>query len=92
MFADYVKMGVKAAILVTGALIVINFLNNFWVSVPQMDYVTSFINKAYTIGHHYIPYWDVLYNTGVMVLNLNLVFYSARLALIAIRWVLKVNE
>lgn len=92
MFADYVKMGVKAVALATGVIVVINFLSQVSVSVPSFSFVQTYINKVYTIGVHYIPFFAVLWGLGTTLLTLNITFYTARLALIATRWVLKVNE
>lgn len=92
MFADYVKMAAKAVALGLGVVIIINFLTQFNVAVPNMDFVLSYINKAYSIGSHYIPYFSVLWGLGTTLLTLQITLFGVRLALIGTRWVLKVNE
>lgn len=92
MFADYVKMGAKALALVAGVALIIGFVTGFTIPVLDLSAVTGYMNTAYTIGAHYIPYFQVLWTLGVSLLTLNLVLYGVKLGLIAIKWVLKINE
>lgn len=92
MFADYVKMGVKAAIIITVTTTIIAIFAN--IQIPAVD-TTSFTN-AIAMGKAFINYWVPILtpfvNIFVFLLGLELAAFTATLALIAIRWVLKVNE
>lgn len=92
MFADYVKMGAKAVALGLGVAAIFAFLSSF--SLPNLDlsYVSAYMNKAYTIGTHYIPFFQVMWGLGVTLLTLNLTLFGVKVGLIATRWVLKINE
>lgn len=92
MFADYVKMAAKALALATGVVIVINFVTSVSITVPPATFIADYINKVYTIGCHYIPFFATLWTLGTTLLLLNVSFYTARIGLIAVRWILKVNE
>lgn len=92
MFADYVKMAAKAVALVTGAAIIIVIFST--IQIPNLDIsvASDYLNLAYTIGNHYLLGFPVLWTLGLALLALELAFWGAKLSLIAIKWVLKVNE
>lgn len=92
MFASYVKMAAKAVALVAGVGIVLAFLTSFTLPNVNISFISDYMNKAYTIGVHYIPFFATLWTLGVTLLTLNLTIYSVKIALIAIKWVLKINE
>lgn len=92
MFADYVKMGLKAVALVAGVALIIGFLNSFQLPSVNLSFVGDYMNKIYTIGSHYIPYFQVMWGLGVTLITLNITLYGVKLGLIAYKWVLKVNE
>lgn len=92
MFADYVKMGAKAIALATGVGLIVAFALGFSIPVVNISFISDYMNKAYTIGVHYIPYFSVLWTLGVTLLTLNITLYGVRLALIGVKWVLKINE
>lgn len=92
MFADYIKMGAKAVALVAGAAIIIIIFNN--IRIPNLDIsvATDYINTAYAVGVHYVPGFVILWNLGLTILTLEIAMLGVKLALIAIKWILKVNE
>lgn len=92
MFADYVKMAAKGVALVAGVALIIGFFAGFTIPVININFITDYMNKAYTIGVHYIPFFSTLWTLGVALLTLNITVYGVKLALIAIKWVLKINE
>lgn len=92
MFASYVKMAAKAVALVAGVGIIVGFLASFSLPSVNISFIGDYMNKVYTIGVHYIPYFAVLWSLGVTLLTLNITIYGIKLALIAIKWVLKINE
>lgn len=92
MFADYVKMAAKAVALVAGAAIIIVIFST--IQIPNLDIsvASDYLNLAYTIGNHYLLGFPVLWTLGLALLALEIAFWTAKLSLIAIKWVLKVNE
>ena len=92
MFADYVKMGAKAVALGIGFAAILGFFSGFTIPGVNIGFVTDYMNKAYTIGVHYIPFFSTLWTLGVSLLTLEVTLFGVRLALIATRWILKVNE
>lgn len=92
MFADYVKMGAKAVALAVGVGAIVAFLASFQLPNLDLSSARSFLNTVYTIGDHYIPYFTVLWGLGVTLITLNVTLFGVKIALIATRWVLKINE
>ena len=92
MFADYVKMAAKGVALGIGVASIIGFLVGFTIPVLDLSQVTSYMNIAYTIGTHYIPFFQVLWTLGVTCITLSVTLYGIKIALIAVKWVLKINE
>ena len=92
MFGDIVKMGAKIAALVAGAAIIIVLFNVIHIPGLDLSSATLYLNLAYTIALRFIPGFAVLWPIGLAILGLEVALLTAKMGLIAIRWVLKVNE
>lgn len=92
MFGIYVKMAAKAVALVAGAALIIVLFNTIQIPALDLSQATNYINIVYSIGNHYLLGFPVLWGLGMAILSLDLAILGARLALIAIKWVLKINE
>lgn len=92
MFADYVKMAAKIAALIAGAALIIVIFNA--ITIPNLDISAAgdYLNIAYSIGNHYLLGFPILWNLGMALLGAELAELTVRLGLIAIKWVMKVNE
>lgn len=92
MFADYVKMGAKLALIavITAAIIAI-FAN---VQIPTLDFtlLTQGISTALAIMYHWVPAAQVVVPLAFSMLGIQLAILLFEYAMIAVRWVLKVNE
>lgn len=90
--ADWVKMAVKAGIILTATAIIIAVFAN--IQVPAID--TTTFRHAIGTGKAFITYWAPVASNFLLffigLLSLKLALLGAKIALIAIRWVLKVNE
>lgn len=90
--ADWIKMGVKAALVatVTGVLLVILSVVTF----PALDLsiFTRGIGFAYALGEYYFPAFNILLGIFIPLLGLRILIMGLTLAIITFRWVLKVNE
>ncbi|MBQ6100518.1 MAG: hypothetical protein IJL02_11740 [Methanobrevibacter sp.] len=92
MFADYVKMGVKAAALIAGAALIVALFNTIQIPNLDLSQATSYINVVYAVGNHYVPGFAILWGLGLTLIGLEIGILGVKLALIAIKWVMKVNE
>ena len=92
MFADYIKMAAKAVALVAGAALIIVIFNTIQIPSLDLSMASDYINIAYAVGAHYVPGFTILWGLGLTILTIDLAILGVRLALIAIKWVLKINE
>lgn len=92
MFGDYVKMGIKAALIVVITVAVLVLFNS--ITIPNLDLsqVSTYLNVAYSVGVHYIPGFVIIWGLGLAVIGLDLAVMLFNLAMIAVRWVMKVAE
>lgn len=92
MFADYVKMGAKLALIavVTAAIIII-FAT---VQIPNLDFtlLSSGINTALAIMYHWIPGSNIIVPLAFSMLGVQLAILLFEYGAIAWRWIFKVNE
>lgn len=92
MFGDYVKMAAKAAMLIAGVALIVVLFNSITIPALDLSQASNYINVAYTIGKHYIPAFSVLWTLGLSLLTFEITIIGVRISLIAIKWVMKVNE
>lgn len=92
MFADYIKMAAKAIALVAGAALIIVVFNTITIPNLNLSMATQYLNIAYAVGVHYVPGFSILWGLGLTILGLNAAILGVKLGLIAIKWVLKINE
>lgn len=89
---DFVKIGAKTALIavITAAIIAL-FAN---INIPNLDY--SSFSQAIGIGlaimYHYVPVMSILWPIVLALIAFDLAYYAFQLAMIAIRWIMKVNE
>lgn len=90
--ADWVKMGVKAALIGTVTALLIFILG--WITFPDFDISIFTQGIAFTkaIGEYYFPAFNVLAGIFVSLLGLRIILIGIQLSLVAIRWIFKVNE
>lgn len=92
MFADYVKMGAKIALIavITAAILAI-FAT---VQIPNLDFsvLSNGLGTALAIVYHWVPASQVIFPIAVSMLGIQLAIMLFEYAMIAVRWVMKVNE
>lgn len=90
--ADWVKMAVKAGVIITVTAMLLFVLTS--IPLPSVD-LTSLVN-ALGVGKAILQYWfpslNIMLTIYLALLGLELTIWGVKIALIAIRWVLKVNE
>ena len=92
MFADYVKMGAKIALIavITAAVLLI-FAN---VQIPNLDFtlLSQGLGTALAIIYHWVPAAQVIFPIAVSMLGIQLAILLFEYGAIAWRWIFKVNE
>lgn len=89
---DAVKIAVKTALIVgiTAAIIAL-FAN---IQIPSVDYTsfTQAISSGLAVLYHYVPITQTLFPLVLALLAFDVALRAFNLAMIAVRWVMKVNE
>lgn len=92
MFADYIKMAAKVALIavITAAIIAI-FAN---VQIPSLNFtlLNQGLGTALAVIYHWVPAAQVIFPIAVAMLGIQLAILLFEYAMIAVRWVMKVNE
>lgn len=90
--ADWIKIGIKAGLVITVTAMVLFVLS----AVPLPAINTTELANALGVGKAILQYWfpalSIMLTIYVSLLALELAIWGVKIALIAIRWVLKVNE
>lgn len=92
MFADYVKMGAKIALIaVITAAIILLFTT---VQIPNLNFSTlsTGISTALAIMYHWVPAAQILVPLAFSMLAVQLAILLFEYGAIAWRWIFKVNE
>lgn len=89
---DAVKIAVKTALIVgiTAAIIAL-FAN---IQIPTLDYtlLTQSLGAVIAVLYHFVPISQVIIPVVGIMLAFELAYYGFKMAMIAVRWVMKVNE
>lgn len=89
---DAIKIAVKTALIVViMAAILVVFAT---VQIPTLDFslLTQGLGTALSVMYHWVPIMRVLFPVLVVILSLDLALIVFHFAMIATRWVMKVNE
>ena len=92
MFGDYVKIAAKLALVAVVTIAVIALFAV--VHIPSLDFtsLSSGISTALAIFYHWVPAASVVFPIAVAMLGLQLAIKLFEFAMIATRWIFKVNE
>lgn len=92
MFADYIKMAAKAALIAVVIAGIITLLNI--VTIPSFDIsaLTVYLSVAYTFAVHWCPAFSYLWPIALALITLEIGILTFRISAIAWKWVFKINE
>lgn len=89
---DAVKIAVKTALI---AVIMIALWAVFTqIQIPAIDFTPIFqsIGTSFAIISYWVPAFPVIWNTTLAMLGMLIALWTFRFAMIATRWIMKVNE
>lgn len=90
--ADWAKIILKTGLI---AVVMVALWAVFTqVQVPQIDFQAAFswAGKAFAIISYWLPIFPTLWTTTLILLGVLLALWTFRFAMIATRWLFKVNE
>lgn len=89
---DAIKIAAKTALIavITAAIIAL-FAN---ITIPNLDYsvFSNAIGVGLAVMYHWVPVMSILWPLVLSLIAFDLAYYAFQLAMIAIRWIMKVNE
>lgn len=89
---DLVKIGVKTALIavITAAIIAV-FTS---VSFPALDYTNfaQYLRAGYAVAVHWCPILGTIFPLAIALMGVRVAIWGVHFTLIAVRWVMKVNE
>lgn len=89
---DAIKIAAKTALIAVITAAVIALFAN--ITIPNVDY--SQFSQALGVGlavvYHYVPIASAVFPVVITLVAFDLAYRSFQIAMIAIRWVMKVNE
>ena len=89
---DAIKIAVKTGLI---AVIMVALWAVFTqISIPTIDFSTVFSSAgtALAVINYWIPVFSILWNTTLALLGVLVALWTFRFAMIATRWIMKVNE
>lgn len=92
MFADYVKMGAKLALIAVITAAIVALFANLQIPALNFTLLNQGISTALAIMYHWVPASQVIVPLALSLLGIQLAILLFEYAMIAVRWILKVNE
>lgn len=92
MFADYIKMAAKAALIIVITVAIVALLNVVQIPNFNLQGITSYMNVAYSFAVHWCPMFSILWPIALSLITLEIAIMGFEVASMAWRWIFKVNE
>lgn len=89
---DFVKIAVKTALVATICVAIYQLFATVTVSLPTLTLFYRFIQKAKAILFFYLPWVSDYWGFIMILCEVALGIWGFYFAMLAIRWILKVNE
>lgn len=92
MFADYIKMAAKIALIAVITAGIIVLLNT--VTIPTINFaaILTYLNVAYSFALNWCPVMTILWPICLSLITLEIAIMTFEVGAIAWRWIFKVNE
>lgn len=89
---DAIKIGIKTGLIAVITAGIIAIFSN--IEVPSIDYTyfTSAISSGLAVIYYYVPAAQVVFPVVLGILAFDVALRAFQIAMIAIRWIMKVNE
>lgn len=89
---DFVKIAVKTALVATIVVAVYQIFATIQISIPSLTNFTFVIAKGKAILFHYGPWLSDYWGLIMTLCQVALGIWAFYFAILAVRWILKVNE
>lgn len=92
MFADYVKMAAKIALVVVITTAVVALFS--LIQIPQVSWqaLTPYLIVAYTFAVNWCPAFTIIFPIALTLIALEVGLMTFRISAVAWKWIFKINE
>ena len=89
---DAIKIAVKTGLIAVIMVALWAVFNN--VQVPSVSFTefTSAVSMALAVAYHYVPALQILFPVAIGLVGIELGILTFKYGMIAVKWVMKVNE
>lgn len=90
--ADLAKIALKTGLIVVIMVALWAVFAN--VQIPTLDFTTftSSISMALAVAYHYVPALQIIFPVVVTLIGIELGILTFKYGMIAVKWLMKVNE
>ena len=92
MFADYIKMAAKIALIAVITTAIIVLFAGIQFPVPDFAPIFQYAGKGLAIINYWVPFMATLLPIALSLIGVRLAIYLFKFAMIAVKWIMKVNE
>lgn len=89
---DFVKIAVKTAIVATVCVAIYQLFSTITISLPTLTNFTYLIRRAKSLLFFYTPWIEDYWSLFMILCQVAIGLWGFYFSMLAIRWILKVNE
>lgn len=89
---DAIKIAVKTGLIAVITAGIIALFANIQIPTMNFQYFSQALGTGLAVLYHYVPVAQVLFPVVLSLLAFDVALRAFNLAMIAVRWVMKVNE
>lgn len=92
MFADYVKIAAKVALIVVITTAVVALFTLVQIPSFNIAYITAYLGIAFTFATHWCPMFPILFPIALALIGLEIALMTFKVSAVAWKWIFKINE
>lgn len=92
MFADWVKIALKTALVATIMVGLWLVFANVQIPAVNFTYFTQAVSTGLAVMYYWFPVSQVLFPVFLTLLAMEVALFTFKYAMIAVKWLMKVNE
>lgn len=89
---DWVKIAVKTALVATITVAIVAVFATVQLPSVNVSDLVPYLQKGYAIAVHWCPVLGVIYPVAIALMGLRIAIWGVHFGLMAVRWIMKVNE
>lgn len=90
--ADWAKIAVKTGLIAVIMVALWAVFANIQVPAISFTEFTNSVSMALAVAYHYVPALQVIFPVAIGLIGVELGILTFKYAMVAVKWVMKVNE